>query len=372
VTLHNILLRGSAAVALGLATVPAQALVVDQTNLVSDQPGVAEVTDPNLVNPWGISFSATSPYWISDNGTGLSTLYRGSAPIVQSLVVTIPPPAGQSGPAAPTGTVFNSTSGFVLSDGAKANFLFGTEDGTISGWNGGLGTNAALEVNNAGSGAVYKGLTLAGGNLYATNFNSGKVEVYDQSFRLVNSFTDPTVPKGYAPFNVQVLNGKLYVTFALQNAAKHDDVAGLGHGYVDVFDLSGNLLQRLVSNGNLDSPWGLDIAPSSYGSFGGDLLVGNFGNGKVNVYDPTTGAFIGELDNSSGTPLIIDGLWALADGNNGVGSDPNAVYFTAGPDGESHGLFGDLTNVPEPATALLLAMGLGGIAVIRRRAAAGR
>src|SRR5271165_87586 len=313
-TLRSILLRGTAAVVVGLAAMPARALIVGQTDLVSDQPGVAEATDPNLVNAWGIAASATSPYWIADNGTGLSTLYRGAPPIVQSLVVTIPPPAGQPGPAAPTGTVFNTTSGFLLTDGTKASFLFATEDGTISGWNGGLGTNAQIKVDNSGSGAVYKGLTIAGpsGNLYATNFNSGKVEVYSpsnmasQPFQFLFSFTDPTLlAAGYAPFNVQQFNNKLYVTFALQDPAKHDDVAGLGHGYVDVFDLNGNLLQTLVSNGALDSPWGLDIAPSSFGPLAGDLLVGNFGDGMINAYDPTTGAFLGQLDSGSGIPLVI-------------------------------------------------------------------
>jgi uncharacterized protein (TIGR03118 family) len=358
-----------AALIVALSTMPAEALVVDQTNLVSDQPGVAIVTDPELINAWGISFAPTSPFWISDNGAGLATLYQGTG-AKQGLVVTIPGSGGASG--TPTGQVFNSTtSGFVLSNGTKSTFLFATEDGTIAGWNGGAGTTAITAVSTVG--AVYKGLALGGTStipiLFAANFSSGKVDAFNQSFGLVNSFTDPTIPAGYAPFNVQVLNGKLYVTFALQDTAKHNDVAGAGHGYVDVFDLTGNLLQRLVSNGSLNSPWGLAIAPSSFASLAGDLLVGNFGDGTINAYDPTSGASLGALFDSHGNPLVIDGLWALTLGNGGVGSDPTAIYFTAGPDGETHGLFGDLTvsGVPEASTWTMMILGFAGIGFMAYR-----
>ncbi len=341
--------------------------MVDQTNLVSDQPGVAAMTDPDLVNPWGISFAPTSPFWVSDNGPGLATLYRGTG-VKQGLVVTIPP----AGTSAPTGQVFNSTTGFALSNGSNAVFMFATENGAIAGWNGGAGTTAITAVPPS-SGAVYKGLALgvgaAGPTLFAADFRSGQVDAFNSSFVLVKSFTDSTIPAGYAPFNVQVLNGSLYVTYALQDAAKHDDVPGAGHGYVDVFDLNGNLVRRLVSNGALNSPWGLTIAPTSFGSLAGDLLVGNFGDGTINAYDPITGLPLGSLFDSHGTPLVIDGLWALTPGNGGVGSDPMAIYFTAGPDGEMHGLFGDLTvsSVPEPSTWAMMILGFAGIGFMAYR-----
>jgi uncharacterized protein (TIGR03118 family) len=353
-----------------------------QTNLVSDLPGVAQLTDPNLVNPWGISESATSPFWISDNGTSLSTLYNvpgaNNTPIsINPLVVSIPSPGdllGTSG--TPTGTVFNialAKGAFKITDGthtAPAVFLFATEDGTIAGWNPGVdptntfdgpngaSTHAVLPVTTAG--AVYKGLAIAtdaNGRtlLYAANFRAGTIDVFDTSFAPVTTlpagaFTDPNLPRGYAPFNVQELGGKIYVTYALQDADKADDVAGPHHGFVDVFNLDGTPglpggQVRLVSRGPLDSPWGLAIAPPSFGSLAGALLVGNFGNGRINAFNTTTGAFLGALTDPDGEPIQIDGLWALKVGNGGNGGDPNTVYFTAGLFGESHGLFGSLKPV---------------------------
>jgi uncharacterized protein (TIGR03118 family) len=332
-----------------------------QTNLVSDIPGEAAITDPSLVNPWGITASPTSPFWISDNGTGVSTLYTGTGAKIP-LTVTIPTPPSDTSPAAPTGTVFNGTTDFNVAANSPAHFIFDTEDGTISGWNG--GASAVLEVNNSSSGAVYKGLAIgnngSGNFLYASNFNSGKVEMYNGSFALTNSFTDPSVPTGYAPFNVQELNGDLFVTFALQDGAKHDDVAGPGHGYIDEFDLNGNLLDRLVSNGVLNSPWGLAIAPTGFGNFGGDLLVGNFGDGTINAFNPTDGDYVGTLDNTNGTPLVIQGLWGLRFGNGASSGPTDTLYFTAGIPGtgmiEDHGLFGSLTvrEVPDSTSTLVL------------------
>jgi uncharacterized protein (TIGR03118 family) len=351
-----------------------------QTNLVSDIPGEANLTDPNLVNPWGIAASATSPFWISDNGSGVSTLYNGSGAKIP-LTVTVPIPLGGTPPSAPTGVVFNGTTDFDVAANAPAHFIFDTEDGTISGWNG--GANAVVEVNNAPNGAVYKGLAIAnngsGNFLYASNFNSGKVEMYNSSFTLTGSFTDPEVPTGYAPFNVQELNGDLFVTFALQDAAKHDDVAGPGHGFVDEFDLNGNLVTRLVSGGDLDSPWGLAIAPTGFGNLGGDLLVGNFGDGNINAYNPTDGDFVETLDGPNGSPLVIQGLWGLRFGNGGSGGALGTLYFTAGIPGtgmvEDHGLFGSLTAraVPDSvSTVALLGMAFAVLVAIeaRRRTAA--
>ena len=346
------------------------------TNLVSDQPGVAAITDPNLVNAWGISESTSSPFWISDNGTGVTTLYSvpGSTPPVtkRPLTVTINPAAGAAS-SAPTGQVFNVSpgSGFTIS-GSKAVFLFASEDGAISGWNPafGTGSTAVVAVDHGSPdlslNAVYKGLAITavnGGMLYATNFRAGTVEAYGSSFNpiLPGGFVDPNLPKGYAPFGASVINGELYVTYAKQDAAKHDDVAGAGNGFVDVFNLDGTGERRLISRGALNSPWGLALAPTAFGTFGGDLLVGNFGDGDINAYDPMTGAFLGALDGPGGNPIEIDGLWALTFGNGAAGGSLDTLYFTAGPDGESHGLFGQLMSVPESSTWAMMLAGFAGL-----------
>jgi uncharacterized protein (TIGR03118 family) len=340
-----------------------------QTNLISDgspQAGPARLTDPNLINPWGVAYSATGPFWISENNSGVSSIDSVTASGVTLNVippVTIAPPTTDSGSAAPTGQVFNSlasTGAFMLQDGSPASFLFATEDGTISGWNPAAGTQSIIAVNESanpadgneaqGVGAVYKGLALADTDnspmLYAANFRHGTVDVYDQNFNAVNSFTDTNLPAGYAPFNVQVLDGKLFVTFALQDDAKHDDVAGPGNGFVDEFDLQGHLLARVASGGSLDSPWGLAIAPSSFGTFGGDLLVGNFGDGTIEAYNLKNDQFVGNLTDASGNPIVIPDLWELIPGNNGSAGNSNTIYFTAGVQDEMHGLFGSLTANP--------------------------
>jgi uncharacterized protein (TIGR03118 family) len=325
-----------------------------QTNLVSDISGLAAHTDSRLVNPWGISFGPTSPFWIADNGTGLSTLYEpdgSAAPFLQNGVV-IPPPAGGSG-SAPTGTVFDSTGQFVVSANGLSGgaiFLFATEDGTLSGWSPAVDlNNAILAVDNSASGAVYKGLASAqvgsSNFLYATNFHNNTVEMYDSGFNLVNTFSDPNVPPRYAPFGIRVINGKLYVTFAEQNKEKHDDKAGPNHGFVDVFDLDGSNRHRLVSRHGLNSPWGLALAPANFGKFSNALLVGNFGNGAISAYDPNSGTFLGHLQDQNGRVLSIDGLWMITFGN-GVSTGPaNTLFFTAGIDDESHGLFGRLDAI---------------------------
>lgn len=340
-----------------------------QINLVSDGSVANTVTDPNLINPWGIAASPSGPLWVSDNGTGVTTLYNGSGNIVP-LVVTIPPPAGGNGPAKPTGQIFNGSSNFNSDV-----FIFATEDGTLSGWRGALGTSAELLVDNSGSGANYKGLAigsnLSGTNLYAANFAAGRIDVFNSSLSptLLGTFIDPNLPAGYAPFNIQNISGRLYVTYALQDANKQDEVAGSGNGYLDVFDTDGNLIKRLVSNGPLNAPWGLAMAPFDFGAFSNDLLVGNFGDGLINAFDPLTGNLLGALDDSNNIPLAIDGLWALSFGNGGSGGKTDELFFTAGPNDETNGLFGKITahSVPEPATYGLFGIGIAALMLSRSR-----
>jgi uncharacterized protein (TIGR03118 family) len=334
-----------------------------QTNLVSDLPGQAQVTDAHLVNPWGLVSSPTSPWWIADNGSGVSTVYDGNGhpfPAAMPIVVTIPPPGGSPAgtTAAPTGTVFNATAGFVVTKGSASGasvFLFATEDGTIAGWSPKADpANAILAVDNsqhptAGAGAVYKGLALgqrpSGAFLFATNFRAGTIDVFDAQFHPVQqagTFTDPAIPAGYAPFGIRAIGDQLYVTYAKQDAAKHDDDAGPGRGFVDVFDTGGHLRRHLIAQGALNSPWGLALAPDEFGRFGGALLVGNFGDGHISAYNLRNGKLLGQLETSKGQPIVIDGLWALGFGNGGVAGNRDTLFFTAGLDHEQHGLFGTI------------------------------
>ncbi|MDB6147549.1 MAG: hypothetical protein JWO45_1213 [Spartobacteria bacterium] len=329
--------------ALSLLPALSRADTYSWTNLQSDIPGVAAHVDPNLINPWGLTASANGTIWVSDNGAGVSTLYRQDGTAVP-LIVTIPTAARNKGEGNPTGVVFNSTPFFkVTKNGSSqpARFIFVSEDGSISGWNPAVdGTHAVIAVDNGANkgskSAIYKGVTLGVANghnfLYATNFHLGRVETYDENFQQVNfgGFVDPNLPIGYAPFGIRAFNGQIFVTYALQDAKKTDDVAGPGNGLINVFDTSGNFIRRLVSNGNLNAPWGLALV-------NGELWVGNFGDGRINNYDPATGAFLETLSASDGTPLAFDGLWDLLPLGQGV-------YFTAGIADEDHGLFGLITE----------------------------
>jgi len=321
----------------------------DQHNLVSDISGMAATTDPNLVNPWGLARSSTSPWWVSDNGIGVATLYNGSGTPVP-LVVTIP---GTNGPAAPTGVVFNGSMSFQLTTGKPALFIFVTEDGTISGWNPNVDpTHAILKVDQPDS--VFKGATIdsVGSKLllYVADFHKGRVEVFDTNFHAVqmggDAFKDDNIPSGYAPFNVQNIGGNLYVTFAKQNAEKHDDVPGAGFGFVDVFHPDGTLIQRLQHGPWLNAPWGVTLAPSDFGAFSHCVLIGQFGSGEIAAYNAITGAFIGKLKDAKDKVISISGLWALGFGNSAQAGPYNSLFFTAGIDNEAHGLFGNLTAVP--------------------------
>jgi uncharacterized protein (TIGR03118 family) len=332
-----------------------------QINLVSDIPGNAALTDPNLVNPWGVSFSATSPFWVSDNGTSLATLYTGT-PSITSLVVSVP--------GRPTGQVNNgNSSAFKLSDGVAANFLFATQAGTILGWNGGLGTTAGTAFTNPDPNASYTGLAIgtSGGNsyLYAANM-AGTVDIFNSSFApttLAGNFTDPTLPAGYVPYNIQLIGNQLYVTYVRYNAAGDEIPSGI----VDIFNTDGTFARRFSSSGNLDAPWGITLAPSTFGVFGGDILIGNFLNGEINAFDPITGAYLGTLNGGNGQPLANPGLWALDFRTGGAGNSTNALYFTAGIDDETHGLFGEIVTTPEPAPVLLAGMGILALALVRLR-----
>jgi uncharacterized protein (TIGR03118 family) len=314
--------------------------VYKKRNLVSDIDGVARITDANLVNPWGLAFGPATPAWVADNRTDVSTLYSGG--VRKSIPVTLPLVVGIPG-GAPTGVVFNATPGFKV-NGAAAHFIFDSEAGTITAWN--AGTQAVTEATTPG--AIYKGLAIAskGGTtmLYAANFHAGTIDVFNDSFAPVTvpgGFVDPNLPAGFAPFNIQEIAGRLVVAYAQQDADAEDEVAGAGLGYVDVFDTSGHLLRRLVSQGALNAPWGLAVAPRHFGPFNGDLLVGNFGDGAINAYDPRTGAFRGTLQNKDGNQIRVNGLWALRFGNGVIGT-PQTLLFTAGIGDEDHGLFGEI------------------------------
>jgi uncharacterized protein (TIGR03118 family) len=353
------------------------------TNLTSDVMGAAAHTDPVLQNAWGVAFTpGASPFWVADNATGCSTLYDGQGvpqptpPPPPPLKVKIPLPNGDTStacmhadadnppdptPATPTGLVWNPTSTFMVPNTSKpATFIFATEDGTISAWTGGLTPpdEAVLAVNNS-PGAVYKGLVFGtnvhGIFLFATNFRAGTIDVFaangSAGFRPATSaeiegaFTDPDIPAGFAPFGIQNINGNLFVTYAKQDADKHDDVAGPGNGFVDIFDTNGHLLQRFASRGKLNSPWGVARASFAFGRFSGDILVGNFGDGKINAFD-SDGNPHGSLKGAKGKPLVIDGLWTLTLGG-GKKSSSDTLYFTAGPNDEKDGVFGTITPAPK-------------------------
>jgi len=339
---------------------PARAERFLVTNLVTDDPTVnpAILTDPNLKNAWGVSATSTSPFWVSANGSGLALLYRvdpiTNAPTkVTNLEVTIPGDGGVTGQA--TNPVTSGFNGDV--------FLFVSEDGTISGWRGALGNRAEVLATGMPLN-VYKGTTTADinghGYLYAANFHTGAIDILkgdENAPDLTGKFVDPNLPAGFAPFGIQRLGDTIYVTYALQDAAGRDDVPGAGNGFVSAFDLQGNLLDRIGSKGALNSPWGVAIAPDSFGAFAGDLLVGNFGDGRINVFDPTTHAFLGQLSDAAGQPIVIDGLWGLIVGNGVSAGGVDKVYFTAGPNDEAHGLLGVIQAVPEPSAMLLFLTG---------------
>jgi uncharacterized protein (TIGR03118 family) len=338
-----------------------------QTNLAADQPGVAQVHDPELVDAWGLSINPNGTFWPSARATDVSTVYSGDVTpaggtfqpfIKRPLTVTIP--GGK-----PTGQVFNGSSDtFIVSAGgrsAPARFIFASETGHITAWNptvptGGVPQSRDAFIMASTPGAVYTGLAIDnlrnGHFIYAADFANARIDVFDHTYApttLAGSFTDPAIPADYAPFNIWELGGKLYVTYARQENG--DALPDGGHGFVSVFDTSGNFLNRLVSKDHLKEPWGLALAPADFGEFSNTLLVANTANGKINAYDPTTGDFLGRLADASGKAIHIDGLWALHFGNGTVSGDRNALYFTAAPDKHQHGLFGSLRVAPPPAVA---------------------
>jgi uncharacterized protein (TIGR03118 family) len=340
-----------------------------QAALVSDIPGLAPHTDSALVNPWGFTVSSRGEFLISDNNGGNAALFAADGTALGAPIVMPPPggsPAGSTG--TPTGQVLNATSDFVISEGsssAPASALFSTEDGTIIGFNSAVDPfNGILAADQSATGAVYKGLAMgsAGGAnfLYAANFNSGTFDVFDTNFALhtfsAGQFTDPNAPAGFAPFGIKNIDGILFVTYAKQNAEKHDDVEGPGNGFIDEFDTSGDFLKRFASGTaaggtltELNSPWGMAVAPRGFGKFGGDLLVGNFGDSHVNVFNLKTGRFLGQLEDSNGQPLVLNGgfhgpsdkgLWGIGFGNGEGGAGKRTLFFASGINDEADGLFG--------------------------------
>jgi uncharacterized protein (TIGR03118 family) len=340
---------GIAMLGWSLAKAPAAAARgFKQVNLVADTAGMAGHTDPNLLNAWGMTFDRTQkgPLTVADNHAGVVTAYDPTGQPA-GTPVTIPAAGGAMG--APTGVVFNGTADFH-----GDTFISVSEDGIIAGWR--AGAPAVVEADNSAAAAVYKGVALGsssmGNFLYATNFHAGTVDVFDKDFRaarLPGSFTDPKAPVGFAPFGIHNIHGRLYVTFAMQDADRQDDVKGAGHGFIDIFDTDGHLLRRFASGtaaggrlAVLDSPWGMALAPRRFGRFGRTLLVGNFGSGHIVAFDRRTGHPKGLLRDSAGSPLTLDGLWEVLFGGGGSAGDPHKLYFTSGPDDENHGLLGSL------------------------------
>jgi uncharacterized protein (TIGR03118 family) len=333
-----------AASALPSATSAAEPNFYVVSNLVSDEPGVAGTVDPQLVNAWGLDALATSPWWVADNGTDVSTLYQANGTKV-ALEVSIPG-------GAPTGLVGNAGSNFVVTNGVVsgiARFIFATETGVIAGWSPAVAvTQAVVAVNNPD--AIYKGLAIAGDRLYAADFHNARVDVFGPTFNPIvdpDAFVDPKLPGGFAPFGIQNIGGTIYVAYAKQDEAAEDEIAGQGQGFVDAFDTSGNLLGRVATHGQLNAPWGLAQAPANFGRFSNDLLVGNFGDGEINAFEKQSNGFHfrGTLRDADNKPIAIDGLWALQFGKGSAASGPtNTLFFTAGPDGETHGLFGTITT----------------------------
>jgi len=352
------------ALALAFAATFIHADSFSQTNLVSDVPGLAANTDPNLKNPWGVAFSATSPFWTSDQVTGLATLYN-AAGTPQGLVVTIP---GSAPPSGPTGMVFSNVTGLFPVNGTAATFIFDTLNGTILGWNGSAGTTAVQMA--ATPGAIYTGLAEASNGtstfLYAANSApGGHINVFNSTWApasLPGTFTDPTLPAGLVPFNIQNIGGNLYVTYAQLGPAG----TPLPGGVVSEFDANGNFIKRIATGGPLSAPWGIVVAPANFGSFSNDLLIGNFGNGEILAYDATTDVFLGTLNGANGQPLVNSFLWALETRAGVNGFDPNAVYFSAGINNQADGLFGAIDVItPEPATIFGTATGLIALALSR-------
>ena len=325
--------------------------------LVTDGSAPADFTDPNLLNGWGVAFNPNGPVWVAANGTGKSTLYDGTGK-PQALVVTIPGVGGETG--APTGIVFAGGNDFVVSMttatgtvSGPARFIFATEDGTLAGWAPNVNVTTAITVPTPTTNANYKGLALSGNGtthlLYATDFRNNRVDVFDGTFKPVmkpGAFMDPMLLRGYAPFGIQAILGDIYVTYAKQDPAGGDDeVAGPGFGFVDVYTADGELLGRLASRGVLNAPWGLALAPISFGDFGGAILVGNFGDGTINAYAPRTGRFLGTLRDQSQRRIRVDGLWGIAFGNGVSAQKTNSLFYAAGPNDEENGTYGVIEPV---------------------------
>ena len=320
-----------------------------QTNLVSDAPGTAAHTDPQLINPWGIAFAPGQPFWVADNNRGTTTVFDATGSPALPLGVGIPAPPAAGAPSTPSDIVFNPIDADFQDQGAHAEFLFATEDGTLSTWaleNGNIPANAHLVVDHSSAGAVYKSLAILTPQccrefLAVANFQSGLVDTFDTGFNLLDTpghFIDPDLPAGYAPFNIKPFGSFVLITYALQDDAKHDPVVGPGNGIVDIFNQEGDFVFRFASNGVLNAPWGMVRASANFGAFSNDILIGNFGDGTINAFDPSSGEFLGQLKDGTGAVITNPGLWALVFRTDG-GGDPDTLYFTAGGN-EQHGLFG--------------------------------